>query len=265
MQPQFSEEEWKALCGVVTDRMKEFTAPFVTPLVHQSSGEPARVGSGTFFTQETATGGGATLISCEHVLRFLPIQQIPRGSDKLLYLTGTLFSETHPIDAATIKIEPEEWESTRHSAEVIPFSKFAAKHAPMEREILFFYGIAGENAHIAFGGMDKIMTGYCSQEKLNTGDTQIFEMFWESQETEISQGTDAEIAKRVRMDSPEGFSGSLVWNTKFVESGCDLGKWHPNQSQVTGLLRRWDTTTKTLLVWRIEHVVNWLRARPSWA
>jgi hypothetical protein len=64
--------------------------------------------------------------------------------------------------------------------------------------------------------------------------------------------------ERVRYDDPEGFSGSLVWNTRFVELGCDLSAWRPHEAVVTGLLRRWDTSTRTLLTWRVEHLLAWL-------
>jgi hypothetical protein len=38
------------------------------------------------------------------------------------------------------------------------------------------------------------------------------------------------------------------------------GQWTPDDAVVTGLLRRWDTGTKTLLVFRVEHLRAFLEA-----
>ena len=78
------------------------------------------------------------------------------------------------------------------------------------------------------------------------------------EETWITSGTSDEVRCRVKYNNPAGFSGSLVWNTRFVELGCDFQKWCPNEAVVTGLLRRFDEDTNTLLVWRVEHLHGWL-------
>jgi hypothetical protein len=36
--------------------------------------------------------------------------------------------------------------------------------------------------------------------------------------------------------------------------------WRPEDAAVTGLLRRYDASTGTLLAWRVEHLLAWLRA-----
>lgn len=53
-------------------------------------------------------------------------------------------------------------------------------------------------------------------------------------------------------------SGSLVWNTRYLETRESGRNWSPDDAVVTGLLRRWDEKTKTLLVYRVEHVRTWL-------
>lgn len=140
----------------------------------------------------------------------------------------------------------------------MPRSLFATKHAPVEKELLFFRGLAGENARLAFGVFDRALTGYCSQEVPNGGDGQIFEILWSPPNTTITAGTDTRVRSTIRYNDAQGYSGSLVWNTRFVEMGCDSNKWSPEVAQVTGLLRRWDTTTASLLAWRVEHLLAWL-------
>lgn len=258
-------EEWKTLCDTVTDRMKVFTRPFVTPIVYEATDEKARIGSGTYVELADDGSGGATLLTCEHVARCQPQQHRPNGSEKLISLSGVVCSDRDPTDAATIKIGKSTWLEQAHEAEQLSIGKFARTHSPVKDEILFFRGLAGENAYVGFGGFDAIITGYSSQEKRETGDSQIFEIFWEPDKTQITQATDAAARERVKYDNAEGFSGSLVWNTRFVEMGCDINTWSPSDAVVTGMLRRWDTATRTLLAWRSEHLIAWLKARPSWA
>lgn len=102
------------------------------------------------------------------------------------------------------------------------------------------------------------MTGYCSQEVPGGGDSEIFEILWSPPHARITSGTDPKARTTVRFNDAGGYSGSLVWNTRFVEMGCNLNRWSPGEAQVTGLLRRWDTTTTSLLAWRVEHLLAWL-------
>lgn len=126
-----------------------------------------------------------------------------------------------------------------------------------QEELLFFRGFAGENAPYAFGVHQAIASGYCSQEKFveTPQDRSIFEMFWEPGEIRFTSDTAEEA---VKAQDAGGFSGSLVWNTKYLKCRNAGREWVPDQAVVTGLLRRWDTATKTLLVWRVEHLRAWL-------
>jgi hypothetical protein len=258
-------EQWDALCGIVADQMKVFTRPFVTPIVHEALGQKARIGSGTYIDFSHSGVGDTTLLTCEHVARYQPQQHRPNGSGQLISLSGVACTDRDPIDAATVRVSSLTWAERAHEAKPLPIRKFAPKHNPVEDEILFFRGLAGENAYVGFGGFDAIITGYCSQEKRETGNSQIFEIFWEPDKTQITSNTNSTAREKVKYDNGEGFSGSLVWNTRFVETGCDINVWNPCEAVVTGLLRRWDTTNQTLLVWRIEHLTAWLAARPVWA
>jgi len=55
----------------------------------------------------------------------------------------------------------EEWSRISGRAQPLPMSKFAPRHTEVQHEVLFFRGIAGENAHYlsAFGD-DVTLTGY---------------------------------------------------------------------------------------------------------
>ena len=102
-------------------------------------------------------------------------------------------------------------------------------------------------------------TGYCSQEKEPAQpDSQIFEIFWEPENSEFSGGTSENAKPQIRFDDPAGFSGSLVWNTRYLEMTAEGRKWSPEDAVVTGILRRFDPDTKSLLVLRAEHLRNWV-------
>ena len=253
---------WKSLCDRVSDIMKIHTRPFVTPLLHDVPGEPLRVGSGSYLDLSDGTGARTTVLTCEHVARHQPQQHQPNGSPTLLPLQGQLYADHDvTIDAATIMISNTVWAETAHAATPLAMNRFAERHAPVAGEVFFFRGLTDENSYVSGNVLDAIYTGYASQERPGTGDDQIFEIEWDPNKTQITQGTHPEAASRVRYDNAHGYSGSLVWNTRFVEMGCDLNRWRPTDAVVTGLLRRWDTSTMTLLVWRIEHLRRWLAKR----
>jgi hypothetical protein len=139
--------------------------------------------------------------------------------------------------------------------------RFPARHRIADRaELLFFLGFAGENAHYGFDVHEANGSGYCTQEVANSGDDDIFELFWQPQVIQATNGTAAEARRAaIKWDNPAGFSGSPAWNTRYLEVGGD--RWRPEDAVVTGLLRRWDPETKTLLVWRVQHLLAWLQAR----
>lgn len=245
--------QWDAYSKFITDAMKVFTRPFVTPLVSGDAGTPPRIGTGTYIQRQQIE-----LLTCEHVAKHSPIyHQFFECSDLLLY-DSTWRMDSHAIDAAVGPIDSATLHSQR-SAMPVPISKFGSQHQPVENELLFFRGLAGENAYVGFSGLDKIITGYCSQEKKPYAqDSESFEILWNPQKISVWSGTDQETRERLKHDNPGGFSGSLVWNTRFVELGCNQDGWRPDDAIVTGLLRRWDTNSGTLLAWRVEHLLKWL-------
>lgn len=242
---------WQAFCDVVADQMKIHTRPFVAPLVQDVIGKPPEIGTGTYLERKEVA-----VLTCEHVSRHDPFFHQFNGHDPLLPLPVTWREDPQPIDAAIAKVPTGHWVSVQHAARALDMGRFAARHSPVTHELLFFRGVAGENVIIGSAHSRVIPTGYCSQEKPGSGNAAIFEMMWEPRATTVTKGTAPDVLPHFKHDDPGGFSGSLVWNTRFVEGGCDLTTWTPSDAQVTGLLRRWDTGTKTLLVWRVEHLLD---------
>ncbi|ETR79475.1 hypothetical protein X566_00725 [Afipia sp. P52-10] len=251
---QLTEQErrtkWNAMCDAVADQMRAFTRPYVSVLAGEVD-----IGTGTFIENSDAQ-----ILTCAHVARFDPTAFYVDHAGSVQLQPGMWRMEGDPKkDVAISPLPEDEWAKVCGRASTLSISRFAQIHEPVKDELLFFRGIAGENAnYIGNFGTDVILSGYCSQEKHDTGDGEIFEVLWKGGQASVTSGTDSSVRDRVLYDNPAGFSGSLVWNTRFVELGCDLSTWTPDDAIITGLLRRYDEATETLLVWRIEHVRAWL-------
>jgi hypothetical protein len=244
--------DWNVICKMVTDEMKAHTRPFTSPLSNETEKHVQLQGTGTY----VQFAGGRALFTCEHVSRKAPLNAGVYGSEDVLALK-TPFKESRTRDLAYTPIDDGFWVATVHKAQCIPFDRFAAQHDPRhESELLFFRGFAGENSEYGFGMLDSIASAYLTQQvKTDVEDAEIFELFWEPLKTEL---TDVPPTPDFKTDDPGGFSGSLVWNTRFMECQRANLEWSPERAVVTGMIRRWDTKSKTLLALRIEHVNHWL-------
>jgi hypothetical protein len=172
------------------------------------------------------------------------------------YAVPTDFTLRPDPDLAWSDIPNEMWKGVEHNAVAIPYERFAPRHhVTHESEVLFFRGFAGENAHDDLVEFKTHGSGYCSQEKREVDKSdRIFEMFWEPSKTNISSGTSDEARETMKFERPGGFSGSLVWNTGFMEARQAGKEWDPSQASVTGIVVRHDEKTSTLLVLRVEHI-----------
>lgn len=253
-----TEEEWKRISGSVTDAMNEYTRPFVTPLTVSDESEVKLVGSGSY----VALPECIALVTCEHVKREGAMEFSFFGADDVFRHPGPWSEDPREnVDLAFAKVADATWRSLPHQASAVPYERFASLHRLTDRaELLFVRAFAGENAAYAFGVHQANASGYCTQEIEGAGDASIFEMFWEPEKVQFSEGTTEEARKNVLAVDAKGFSGSLVWNTRYVETRSAGKEWSPSCAVVTGLLRRWDTSTKTLLAWRVEHLRSAIEA-----
>lgn len=249
-------DKWKAICSEVTDAMRNHTRPFVTPLSTSDNERIRLVGSGSYVT----INGIRILLTCEHVARTQPMEFRFNGCEHVFRHPERFTMEPHPVDAAFAAITDQVWSREDHEAQSIPYGRFAPRHHVTQREeLLFFRGYAGENARYGFGVHQANGSGYCSQEKeTDQPDANVFEIFWEPANTEVSKETSEDAKAQIKFDDPGGFSGSLVWNTRYLEV-TSVGKvWSPKDAVVTGMLRRYDPATQTLLALRAEHLRHWL-------
>lgn len=251
-------QEWNALVSSVTDRMLEHVRAFGTPLVSDDGRDARQHGTGSFMERDD----DVIVLTCEHVVRHAAVRFRLNGQDSGLDPNPEWVADCHPVDAAFQRVPRQAWTGRENDARAIPPVRIAARHAPRSpEEMMFFRGYAGENAHYAFGVHQVNASGYCTQVVRDSGDDEIFELFWEPIQTQFTQGTSPAQRSETRYDDAQGMSGSLVWNTRYLEITRAGGTWTPEDAVVTGLLRRWDQKTKTLLAWRVEHLQAWLASK----
>ena len=258
MATEEAKAEFDRKVDAVTDRMRDYTRPCVTPLVYGFPGQKPVIGTGTYVTLYPDKVDVVHILTCEHVSRTQPLQHLPVGSQKMLPLYGEVRSDRDPLDAAAIRIEKAAWREQKHNADPLPVSLLAPVHRPVENEVLFVRGMAGENFHEAFDIPTPILSAYSTQEVVSQRTGRDFHIIWDPTKVKLTSKTDEGVVARFKHSDPHGFSGSLVWNTRFVELGSDLSQWNPEQAVVTGMLRRGDEKSRLLVAQQIQHLLPWL-------
>jgi hypothetical protein len=190
-------------------------------------------------------------------------------SDAYFSFRKAFASEMYPLDLAALPVDLT-WTETTHSAMAFPEHRMASSHAPAPGEFLFFMGFAGSRAYFS-PTLTVIVTNgtpYLTQEfEPQAEEREItsehydpafhFAMPWEPEQVEI---IDRE--NNVVPVNPEGFSGCLVWNTRYVEYTSAEKDWDPNVAQLTGVVWGWAQQDRVLLATRIEHVRTFLKSVP---
>lgn len=207
-----SRQNWEQVCGDTLIRMREHLIPFMAPvsLVH-SELEGEHLGTGTYVEHE----GSKFLITNEHVARHLKEQPLAHqfhDCEEVFKLTNQAIAIPAPIDVAVSRIADSTWSTSRHKAIAIPGNRFAGKHNPAEKELLFFSGYSGEKSKFLFGQLLSHCTPYLTQECSFPSDVNGADIKFH-----FALHYNPELAKSVAGNShlpdPHGFSGSLVWNT----------------------------------------------------
>jgi len=251
-------EEWKRLASGVTDRMKEYTRPCVTAMRTSNQYGVHLLGTGSYVTAK----GRRLLTTCEHVIRAkTAVEHQFWGADQIFQVPDPFVCD-QLLDTAFAAIRETAWNAVEHAAWTIDLREFAPKHQPVDRELLFFRGFAGENARYGFGVHEANATGYCSQEPPGPPIApELFEMRWVPKRIEFTEQTSDEMKAKMLHNDPRGFSGSLVWNTRFVELSSAGKAWRPEDAVITGLLCRYIEERETLAALRVEHLRGWLEGQ----
>jgi hypothetical protein len=139
------------------------------------------------------------------------------------------------------------------------------KHDPADGEILFFQGFPGQNTSLNYEGVTAIPLAYATYE---IESKEIIEKFHTDFDMDFHFSIVYTSTDSVSMNDEDplskppiakGLSGSLVWDTKYVEC-LRLGKkWSPELARVTGIIWGWDKKNEAIFATRIEHFLDFLR------
>lgn len=249
---QENAEIWLAATERVLEDMVLETARFITPIsrvIDHDYGELE--GSGSYIE----IGGMRYLITNEHVASRLQTHSLAHqfaGSSNVYRTKAPFVANPYPYDIGLRRISDELWHEAAHKADAIPFNRIADKHSPVDGELFFIVGYAGERAKFAFGQLNCETIAYLMQADQfpsDHGDADLH--FAIAYRPDLARSTKA---RGKGLPDPHGLSGTLVWNTRYVELTKNEQKWTPEQAKVTGIVWGWPSGDGCLLATRAEHL-----------
>ena len=248
-------EEWDKDVARVTNEMKEFTKKSVTPIskaIDHDYGEPWGTGNYVEVNKQPA------LLTNEHVAAARKDYSLTHqflGNETVFRVTQDFYAFEEPLDVAVSSIEQQVWAADAHQSAAIPENRWALVHAPVQGEILFFKGYKGATVPFAFGSLFTNATSYGCQEVPLPANRRYNSRFHFA----LDYRPDLATALDGRdLPLPDGFSGSLVWNTRFVECAQNGKPWSVDCAEVTGLVWLWVPDATCLVATRVEYVRSFL-------
>ena len=245
--------KWESMCANVVNKMIDSVQPYLTPISKELSKiEGEHLGSASYIEFK----GIKYIITNEHVLEHLQTHSLTHqfhGNNNIIRISKSAISESAPVDAAISEIPTGIWNLFEHIALAIPQARFAQYHNPVENELLFFAGYSGERSKFIFGELVTRLTPYltqicpfpvCVKEALLKYH---FSLLYQPDLALSVEGSS-------HLPDPHGFSGSLVWDTKFVACLKDDIEWDPEMAKVTGIVWGWPSAAACILATKIEYL-----------
>lgn len=256
----FTKEEWEAAMPLLTERMIEVVKLYRTP-VFKDRGE---------YGEGWGTGGFVEIDGLKYVLTNQHVATLRHagdnlgvrfeGQDDLVILGGHHCEKAWPWDLAAIPVSDAAWASVTHSAEAIVIDQFALAHTSCPEEIFAFSGYAGEQTNFYFGSMVFGATTSLAKEFQLPEDEA-----WDSR-FHFALTYRPDLATTVvghrGLPTPPGLSGSVVWNTCFVEARANGLEWAPDMAKVAGIVWGWSSGQGIIVATRAEHVRSFLLGVP---
>lgn len=220
----------------VATAMKAHTFPMTAALSRIiSDDEGTAVGTGTYIRFH----GNTYVLTNDHVVSRAAsfgqgIAHNPLDGDKAHRLIHPFQAMGKPVDAAITRVDAESWARTHKSA--LTPNRIEMAHRTDYRELFFIQGFPGERSRFTsfLPGVMSTSVPYQTQEVvLPRGfDPSVYLALRYSPENARYEG-----GRSGHLPLPPGFSGSLVWNTRFVERKAR--DWVPQMATVTGLVCEW--------------------------
>lgn len=246
-------EKWKELCDETLEQMKEHVEPYITPIwKYQEENDILLHGSASYIEYQNEK----FILSNEHVARYNSAYHLThafKGNENILNIRNPFLCEEYPIDISMSKIEDETWKRESCEASTIFIDRFSNEHAPVDGELLFFTGFSGERSKVLFENCISRGTPFLTQEcplpdNVDVADSRFHMAI--PYPPELAQMKNPSEP----LPTPHGFSGSVLWNTKRIESMQNKLQWEPSMAEVTAIIWGWPSSAVCILATRIEHV-----------
>jgi len=253
-----TEENWADVVRRVHKEMAEHVRPFLASISRSEDNVNGKAhGSGVYLD----IGGKPYLLTCEHVVATGlanggRIAHLPKADDFYHAFPNPWFYEPDPVDLAVTRVSEKSWSGT--DREALPISCIATSHDVAENELLMLCGYPVKPAYFSrFTGepvLDSPLIPYTAREKPLPGGIDPNRYFALEYEMEKAQPAGEGIGK---LPPAPGFSGSPIWDTGFVASGC-AADWTPEHARVIGIAVRWNEGESMVLAIKAEHVRSFL-------
>jgi hypothetical protein len=249
-------EQWDSYVARVTQEMKDFTKKFATPISKVINHDDGQAWGTGYYIELSAQ---RYLLTNEHVARALTQNSLGHqflDDDGVYRATNPFHAYELPFDVAVSRIDPQIWGKKPHGTAPIPEDKWAFAHAPVDGEILFLKGFSGSQSRFLFGTLFNNATSFgCQQVPLPAGDSRFDPRFHFAVDYRPDRATPLDGRD---LPNPPGLSGSLVWNTRFIECTTNEIPWSVDQAEVTGLIWGWPSSKGCLIATRAEYVRSFL-------
>jgi hypothetical protein len=246
---------------ILGDQVSDYST-VITRIAPDDSRDPPGELHGTGWFVEIA--GQKFVLTCEHVARAMSNHTLCasfHGSEVAFDLTNRFSALTYPVDVALTAITENTWKLAEHHAKCIPLTLFAEQHSPVENEVMYVAGYPGELARNWPATLD------CDSKTVLEPGVQFYTtiaLMCQIQE-EFDPTLNDEPPPPIEgvhfllpytpehaeymsdeqsstLPRAPGLSGSLVWNTRYMEITRAGGVWRPEDARVTGIV--WGNSTK---------------------
>jgi len=237
-----TEQKLLELVAAMRDHVDQFISPICATLEDETGVQFGKVvGSGTFVSLR----GEPWIVTNEHVARAQAEHVLAhfRGND--MYAAAIVHGFvclSPPEDMALARIEPSMLEGAEKIP--LPLDRVATEFSPIEGEVLFVMGYPGKRSHFSAlaGGLQTWPLPFATDVAAlpeGTDNAMFFALDYPAGDQVV--GLDG---KRTSLSEPKGLSGSLVWNTRYVQRG---NAWTPADAVVCGILQLWDQGNQLLI------------------
>jgi hypothetical protein len=257
VQLPFTDAELNAEMPKVVRAMNDYIEGFCVPIVKRHHDHGEAWGTGSFLR----LGSRIFILTNEHVARarneIRLLHQLHDQEGFLYPIFGESLSFGWPLDVALLPVNQELWERPGHLAKAITEDMIALTHAPVSQEFFTFIGFSGQYSGFSFGTLStpgtsstarevKLPEGSCLKRRFHFG-------------INYKPDSSYNVVGSRGLPRPHGFSGSTVWNTRFVESRMAGEAWTPECARVTGVVWGWPSAIGCIVATRSQYVRSFLR------